>query len=114
MPLVAKNFVGNVDLPASVTALWTTVSNGTDIIQSFVLCNHTVSTPVTVSIHKVPAAATPSSANLILSNAIVSAGVSYAARELFNQVMGAGDSIQAVASSATAVSVNAGGMRSTP
>lgn len=114
MALVARNFVGNVDLGASITALWTTVSGGTDIIQSFVLCNHTVSTPVTFSIYKVPAAATPSTSNLILSGAVISAGVSYTAKELFNQVMGAGDSVQAVASSATAVSVNAGGMRKEP
>jgi hypothetical protein len=100
-------------LAASVTALWTTVSGATDIIQSFVLCNYTVSTVVTFSIYKVPASATPASSNLIISNATLSAGLNYTAKELFNQVMGAGDSIQAVASSATAVSVNAGGMRNT-
>lgn len=88
------------------------MSGGTDIIQSFVLCNHSV-TAQTVSIYKVPASATPAAANLILSSQSITAGATYTAKELFNQVMGAGDSIQAVASSATAVSVNAGGMRST-
>lgn len=112
MALAVKNFVGNVDIGGALGTLWTVTSGAQDVIQQFAICNHTASAQ-TVTIYKVPPAVTANQTNIVVSALSVSPNTAMVIREMINQVMDAGGSVQAVASLSGSISVNASGMRQT-
>ena len=100
---------GAAQLTASAATYYTCPANTAAVVQSATLCNTTANAR-TATIYRVPTGGTASATNAIASAVPIGPGESYNCPELIGKVLTAGDTIQALADSATAVSFQVGGV----
>lgn len=108
MSLTIKRLTANTtQLTTSPTVLYTASSVKAQILSGVVL--NTSASTITITLYLVPATGSPVDANMVIKQKSLLAGESYRLTELVGLVLGAGDSIQALASAGTAASVTIGG-----
>jgi len=98
-------------LAASATTLYTCTA-GKTVITSCTICNDTT-TAVTATFYIVPSGDTAGVANMLVNAQALNDSESLTLNELVGQVLGAGDFISALASSATQVTATISGVEVT-
>lgn len=104
-----KKLVEGSQLTTSAATYYTAPANTTTIIKKVTITN-TSSGAVTVTIYLVPSGGSAGAANTITSAKSIAAGATYEAYEVENQVLMTSDSIQALASAATSLTLQASGI----
>lgn len=110
MTAIVKRFSPSA---TQLTTSATTIYSAATGIRAQVLAANVLNTsaaPVTVTVHLVPTGQTVGDANMIVKARSLNIGESYKVIELVGQAMNAGDTIQALASANTAVSMMVGGV----
>lgn len=92
-------------LTASAATYYTVGANKKARVLNLTVCN-TTGAAHTYTIHRVPSGGTASATNMVISARPIAAGETQLVRELISKVLAAGDTIQALADSATAVSLD--------
>ena len=89
----------NAQITNSTGAIAYTAPTGTRTrITAAVICNTESATPYTVDVYKVPSGDSPGAANKIINTRTLAGLESYTCPELIGQILEAGDSIDAAAS----------------
>lgn len=104
--------VGNLasgTLTASAATYVTAAGVSKVVIKSAVFTN-TDTVARTITVHRVPSAGSASAGNMVISAFSLSAGQAYVAPELANMVLNAGETLQALASTAAVVNINVSGL----
>ena len=109
MAYKAKVLVAGSQLTASVATYYTCGTNTTAVIQSASVVN-TSANARTVTVYRVPSGGTAAASNMLISAFSLGPGEAYTCPELLGKVLGAGDTIQALADSTTAVSIQVSGV----
>lgn len=92
-------------IAATATIYYTVGANKKARVLNLTVCNSTGSAR-TYTIHRVPSGGTASATNMVISARPIAAGETQLVRELIGKVLAAGDTIQALADSASAVSID--------
>ena len=108
-----KQIIAGTQLTASAASYYTVPANTITTISAMTLCNST-GTARTATVHLVPSGGSASAANMILSARTIAAGESYNVSAAIGQSIPAGSIIQALADSATAVTITASGYEINP
>lgn len=108
--ITPKRLIAGSALTGSLATYYTTPAATTTIVKEIVLCN-TDTAARTVDLHVIPSAGSGAVANQILQDLALQAGET----KIFSlsQVLPAGTFIQALASTAAVVSINASGVEIT-
>lgn len=109
MAVNLRRLVGGTQLAAAASTLYTAPTATKTQIQSMTLTN-TTGGAVTATVYLVSSGGTATASNTILSAKSIAAGESYKVIEAIGQVLEAGGTIQALASSATSISMVASGI----
>lgn len=104
MAVTAKRLVSGSQLTTGAATYYTAATSTKGVIKSAVLTNTSANT-VTATMHLVPSAGTADATNQIISAKAIAAGESYTCPEAVNQVLEAGGTIQALASSGAAITL---------
>lgn len=112
MAINGKRFsASSSQLTTSATTIYTATNVRAQVhAATFV---NTTAGAITVTIYLVPNGGSAGAANTLLSARSLAAGESYKVIELIGQWLSAGDTIQALASAATSISVMIGGIEQT-
>lgn len=108
MQRVPKRLVDGSQLTATAATYYTTPANTLTTISACTLTNTTAGA-VTATLYLVPSGGTAGVANCILSARTISAGESYNVGSAIGQTMAAGGFLQALAGSATSITLVASG-----
>lgn len=111
MAINVKRLVSGSQLTTSA-ATYYTATNVRAQIQAMTLTN-TSGGAVTATVHLVPSGGSASASNCILSAKSLAAGESYKVIEAIGQTLESGGTIQALASSATSITLVASGIEQT-
>ncbi len=111
MAVTLKELIPAVQIAGSATTYYT-ATNCTARVDSFTVTN-TDSGAVTLTIHIVPLAGSASAANKIISAKSLAAGECYVCPEIVGKSLSAGAFIQALASSASKLTLHASGIEVT-
>lgn len=109
MATTNKPLNAGVQLATSASAAYTAPVNTTTILKKVTITN-TSASAATVTLYVVTSAGTPGAANTVTSAKAIAAGATYEAYEVENHVLAAGDSLQALASAASALSLKVSGI----
>lgn len=109
--VVSKRFVEGSQLTTGAVAYYTAqnVAGVKSLIKKATVCNTTASA-ATVTVYLVPSGGSPAAANTIVSARPVAAGQTLELYEVENQVLEAGDTLQALASAGTAITLAVSGV----
>lgn len=99
--------IAAVQLGTSASAVYTAPSGVTATINNLTLTN-TTTTPVAVTVYRVPSGGAPSSANMIVCNYGLSANQTYVPPAAIGQHLSPGMTLQALAGTASAVTLTGG------
>ena len=97
--------IAPAQLTATVATYYTVGANKKARVLNLTVCNST-GTARTFTVHRVPSAGTASATNMVISARPISAGETQIVREFIGKVLAAGETIQALADAATAVSLD--------
>lgn len=112
MGILGKRFTASAtQLTTGATTLYTANAVRAQVHAANLL--NTSAAPVTVTLHLVPSGGAAGDANMILKAKPLNVSESYKSLELIGQWLNPGDTIQALASANTAVSVMIGGVEYT-
>lgn len=109
MSVTAISIVQAVQLPAAAATQYTVPALQKTIVRHAVFANTTAGA-ITITAHMVPSGGTLSGATQVIPGVSVAANTAYTSPEFSGLVMNSGDTIQAFASSAGAISVNISGI----
>lgn len=99
-------------LGTSAAALYTAPANTRAVVKKATFTN-TSAGAVTFTVYRVASGGSPGDANTIIKAKSLAANESYTCPELSNQVIGPGDSIQALASAGTSITAVISGFTAT-
>lgn len=108
-----KQLVSGSQLTTSAATYYTAPTNTLTTISAMTLCNTTAGA-VTATVYLVPNAGAAGVANTVLSARSLSAGESYNVSAAIGQTIPAGATIQALAGSATSITLVASGYETNP
>lgn len=111
MQRLPKRLVDGSQLTASAATYYTVPANTITTISACTLTNTTAGA-VTATLYLVPSGGSAGVANCILSARVISAGESFNVGSAIGQSMAAGGTLQAVAGSATSITLVASGYES--
>lgn len=109
MAITPKSLTDGTQLPAVNGTLYTTPALTTAVIWACTLAN-TTGGAITVTLYRVPSGGTAGAPTMVLGAYSVAANTSYVVKELVNQILEPGDTIEGFASSATSVSIHISGV----
>ena len=112
MAITGKRMVTGSQLTAAAATYYTVGTSARAQIQAMTLTN-TTGGAVTATVYLVPSGGTAAASNTILSAKSIAAGESYKCIEAIGQWLEAGGTIQALAGSATSISLVASGIEVT-
>lgn len=112
MQRLPKRLVSGSQLTASAATYYTVPANTITTISACTLTNTTAGA-VTATVYLVPSGGSAGVTNCILSARVIAAGESYNVGPAIGQSMAAGGLLQALAGSATAITLVASGYEST-
>lgn len=107
MATITPAVLASTTLTNAVATYITGITGGKTIIKRLVLTNSTAGA-ITASVYRVPSGGTATTATLILTRSIAASSTDLAP-ELANMVLGAGDTIQALATANTSINVFSSG-----
>lgn len=110
MAQIPAKLVQGVQLGTTAASEYTSPANTKTIIKSCQLTN-TTSTAATATVYLVASGGSPGAANTVISAVNIAPGATYNCPEVINQVLMPGDSIQALAGTASAISMQAAGIQ---
>ena len=108
MQRLPKRLVSGSQIAASATTYYTTPANTKTTIAACTLTN-TTGSAITATVYLVPTGGTAGADNCILSARTIAAGESYNVASAIGQTLEAGGTIQALAGSATSITLVASG-----
>lgn len=108
MARTAKVLAAGSQLTTSAATYYTVPVNTTTIIQAVVLCNTTAG-PITATVHLVASGGSATASNMILSAKSLATNETYVVPGAAGMVLATGGTIQALAGSATSISIQAAG-----
>lgn len=109
MAITGKTLVGGSQLTASAVTYYTAPTSTRTQIQAMTLTNTTAGA-ITATVYLVPSGGSASDSNTVLSAKSIAADESYKVIEAIGQWLEAGATIQALAGSATSISLVASGI----
>lgn len=112
MQRLPKRLVSGSQLTTSAATYYTVPANTITTISACTLTNTTAGA-VTATVHLVPSGGSATASNMILSARVIAAGESYNVGSAIGQSMAAGGLLQALAGSATSITLVASGYEST-
>lgn len=113
MQRLPKRLVSGSQLTASAATYYTTPANTKTTISAMTLTN-TSASAVTATVHLIQSGGVAGNDNMILSARTIAAGESYNVASAIGQTMEAGGFIQALAGSATSITLVASGYETNP
>jgi len=108
-----KQIVSGAQLTASAATYYATPTNTLTTISAMTLCN-TTAEAVTATVYLVPSGGTAGADNTVLSARSLAAGESYNVSGAIGQTIPAGSTVQALAGSATSITLVASGYETNP
>lgn len=108
-----KQLVAGSQLTTSAATYYTVPANTLATISALTLTNST-GTAKYATLHLVPNGGSATASNMILSARVIAAGESYNVASAIGQTIPAGATIQALAESATTITIVASGYETTP
>lgn len=102
MTTIAKRLVLGSALTGTAAVYYTAPNNTKAVIKSAALVN-TTAAAIAGTVHVVPVAGAPGAANTLISARNIAAGETYTCPELVNQVLTAGETLQALGNGLTLV-----------
>ncbi len=112
MSTYAKKLFNPVQIAASATTYYTSPANTRTIIKKLTVTNPTVGA-LTYTLYLIPTGGTAADTNTLISARVINAGETQEVFEAEGQILNAGDFLQALASSATSLSLQASGIQLT-
>ena len=113
MQRLPSRLVDGSQLTTSAATYYTTPANTITTISACTLTNTTAGA-VTATMHLVPSGGTATASNMILSARTIAAGESYNVGPAIGQTLAAGGFLQALAGSATSITLVASGYETNP
>lgn len=110
MAQTPAKLVAGSQLTAAAAPYYTSPANTRTVIKSMQLVN-TSAQAVTATVYLVPSGGAPGAANTVIASVAIAPNATYNCPEAINQVLLAGDSIQALAGTAGAISIQAAGIQ---